>query len=608
VRTVIHTLVLTAIMTMLGDHKPRVSIAYELTIQQPRVDLGDVSITFRDAPDTFHLAMRVHGEYDAQYWRYIANLRIESGSTQAARITQLDSTLWRVSLPGGSGVVRYRVMIQPPPSAGMRVWKPYARADGAMINPPDFFLYSPELAQVPVTLHLAIPRSWKVATALPLTSDHSGRAADALTLLDSPLLLGNLHAWSFSEAGTRYHVAYWPLPNGSAFDTLAFVDGLHRLAHATVGVFGAAPTRDYWFLIEDGAGDALEHRASVTVGVNAARLARDPNDAMQEIAHEFFHAWNLVAIRPAGYNELSYRAPRRTPSLWIGEGITIYYADVLRRRAGLIDTSARSSRLEHVTRLLERYYGSPVYRSVSPVRASLALGDSPADNTDATGGYYLQGELLAGVLDALVRDSTHESKGLDDIMRAMFARGLTSAGRGYSEDEFERVADSVCNCRLDEFFARQVRGGGPIDVRPELARLGLRAEIDSVPATDTLGNALPDLRLGIDFTIPASPRVVIRDSSTSWAVAGLRTGDQLISIAGEPVHSFGDFQRAVSGLRVSEDASAIPVEIQRHGQRMRFSVPVAGYRRARVRLIDAATVTSAERARRDAWLRGRSTR
>jgi len=608
VRTAIQTLALMAVITTLGDRSPRVSIGYHLTIEPTHVTQAELSITFRGAPDTFPLAMRVHGEYDAQYWRYIENLRIDSGSTPAARITRLDSTLWRVSLPHGSGVVRYRVVIQPPPSTGMRVWKPYARADGAMINPPDFFLYSPELAQLPVTLQLEIPPSWKVATALPLTSDHFGRAADALTLLDSPLLLGTLHNWSFSEAGTQYHVAYWPLPNGTAFDTLAFVDGLHRLARAAIGVFGAAPTRDYLFQIEDGAGDALEHRASVTIGVNAARLARDPNDAMQEIAHEFFHAWNLVAIRPAGYNELSYRAPRRTPSLWIGEGITLYYADVLRRRAGLVDTSPRNGRLEHLSRLLERYYGLPMYRSVSPVRASLAFGDSPADNPEATGGYYLQGELLAGVLDALVRDSTHESKGLDDIMRAMFVRSLTSAGQGYADGEFERVADSVCTCRLDEFFARQVRGAGPIDVRPELARLGLRAVIDSIPATDTLGNAIPDLRVGIDFTIPTAPRLVIQDSSTAWGGAGFRSGDQLLTIAGEPVQSFADFRRAVSGLRISEDAPTVPVEIERRGQRMRFSVPVTAYRRARVRLVDAATVTSAERARRHAWLEGRSSR
>jgi predicted metalloprotease with PDZ domain len=579
-------------MALLGDRSPRVSIAYDLTIDPARVDQPEVSITFRNAPDTFHLAMRVHAEYDAQYWRYIQNLRIESKSN--ARIARLDSTLWRVSLPGGSGVVRYRVAIQPQSSTELRVWKPQARADGMMINPPDFFLYSPELSQEPITLHLDIPPAWRVATALP------ARVPDAATLLDSPLLLGNLDQWSFTEGATHYHVAYWPLPNGQALDTLALVDRLQRLVRAAAGVFGAAPAPDYWFLIEDGGGDALEHAASVVVGMHA------PSVSMQEIAHELFHAWNLVAIRPAGYNELSYRPPRRTPSLWIGEGITLYYADLLQRRAGLVDTSAGASRLAHLTRLLERYYGSPVYDVVSPERASLAFGDAPADNPNATGGYYLQGELLGNVLDAMVRDSTREARGLDDIMRAMFARSLTTDKRGYAPGEFEQVSDSVCGCRLDSFFAREVRGAERIDMRPVLARLGLRAVIDSIPATDSAGTALPDLRVLIDFTLPAAPRLVIRDSTTPWARAGLRTGDRLLTIRGEPVRAFQDFRRAVARVRVddSEGTSAIPVEVERQRQRIRVSVPVSGYARARVRLMDAATVTPTERVRRDAWLRG----
>jgi predicted metalloprotease with PDZ domain len=567
------------------------------------VDVANVSITFRDAPDTFHLAMRVHAEYDAEYWRHLDGLRIESSSGATARITRLDSTLWGVSLPGGSGVVRYRVLIQPQPSGELRVWKPYARADGAMINPPDFFLYSPELSQLPVALQLEIPRSWRVATALPTVDGHARQAPNVATFLDSPLILGNLHEWPFNEGGTRFHVAYWPLPNGVAFDTLAFVNGLQRLARATVGVFGAAPTRDFWFLFEDGAGDALEHGASVTVGVSASRLARDPNAFMPEVAHEFFHTWNLVAIRPAGYNQLSYRAPLRTPSLWIGEGITLYYANLLQHRAGLVDTSAGRTRLNHFSLLVERYYGSPAFTRVSPVRASLAFDDPPADNPDATVGYYLQGELLGNVLDAIVRDSTRETRGLDQIMRAMFERSLTSAQRirGYPPEEFESVADSVCGCRLDAFFARQVRGTGPIDVSPVLARLGLRMVLDSIPAVDSAGNPLPDRRVFIDLTRPTVPRLVVRDTASAWGRAGLRTGDHLLTIDGASMHSLADFRNALARLRVGDSPV---VEIERAGQPMRVSVPVTAYLRARVRLSDAPTVTAAERARRAAWLSG----
>jgi predicted metalloprotease with PDZ domain len=604
----IHLLLSVATLAIAAGNASPTSIAYALSIEPAHLDVVDVSITFRNAPESFHLATRVHGEYDAQYWRYIDAMRIESVPNGGASISREDSTLWRVSLPGGSGVVRYRVHVQPPPASGVRVWKPYVRADGAMINPPDFFLYSPELARLPVTLNLRIPPGWRVATALPSAGARDLRAIDASTLLDSPILVGNLHEWSFTEAGVQYHVAYWPRPNAVVFDTAAFVDGLHRLAHATQNVFGGAPMRDYWFLIEDGAGDALEHRASVTIGVDAARLARDPNTHMQEIAHEFFHTWNLVAIRPSGYNELSYRAGRRTPSLWIGEGITLYYADLLQRRARLADTGAGRSRLDHLVRLLERYFASSPLQRVSPTRSSLAFGDSPADNEDATGGYYLQGELLGSVLDAIVRDSTRDSRGLDDIMRVMFERSLTSTSQrvhGYSPEHFEAVADSVCQCRLDVFFAREVRGTGPIDLRPALAGLGFRLVIDSVPATDSAGHLLPDRRLFIDLADSSSARLVVRDS-TAWARGGLRSGDHLRTIGGEPVHSLADFQRALARLGTPDSAapSAVVVEIERRGRTMRVSVPVAGYSRPRVRVIDAPTVTLMERSRRDAWLEG----
>src|SRR5439155_26664400 len=152
-----------------------------------------------------------------------------------------------------------------------------ARFDGAFINSPDFFLYSPKLAEAAATLELDIPAQWRVATGLRA----GGRAAilaaaNAAEFLDSPLLLGRLHEWSFVEGGTRYHVAYWPLPDAAPFDTVALVDELHRLARAAIDVFGRAPSPTFDFLLQDGAGDALEHRTSVTLGIPSAALARDP--------------------------------------------------------------------------------------------------------------------------------------------------------------------------------------------------------------------------------------------------------------------------------------------------------------------------------------------
>ncbi len=453
---------------------PAPSIAYTLRIDLSHVDVVDVAIRLDHAPRSVRLAMKVHPEYDAQYWRYLEAPRVEGSPGDASpRISREDSTVWRVTLPAGRGTVHYRVHIQPARRPVRAAWGAFVTPTGALLNSPDVFLYVPDLAGVPVTLDLFAPPEWRIATSLaPRGSPTEVSAPDAAALLDAPVLLGDLRTWAFRDRGTTFHVVYWPLPQATPFDTVAFVDEVRRLVGATLDVFGRAPTSDYFFLVQDGAGGALEHGASVTIGIPSAALARDARASLTELAHEFFHTWNLVAIHPDHYGELSYEPPRRTTGLWWGEGVTMHYADVLARRAGLGD--GKRSRLDHLADVLKSYYAAAWSGRVSPERASLAVGDSPLTHPDATGAYYLQGELLGEEIDALVRDATHDARGLDDVMRALFGRSV--GGEGFTSATLEAVIDSVCGCRLDQMFALQVRGSALIDLAPVVERLGLKLD------------------------------------------------------------------------------------------------------------------------------------
>ena len=139
------------------------------------------------------------------------------------------------------------------------------------------------------------------------------------------------------------------------------------------------------------------------------------------------------------------------------------------------------------------------------------------------------------------------------------------------------MADSVCQCRLDAFFAREVRGPGPIDVTPVLGRLGLRAVVDSVAATDSTGWSLPDRRLNVDFEDPARPLIVVRNPSTPWAAAGLRTGDWLLDIDGHAVHSFAELRAALAPLHLDDQGHASTfVDIVRSNDTTRVRVTCAG--------------------------------
>ncbi len=579
------------------------AIAYSVRLTPEHPELVEVTIRLDHAPATVQLAMKIHPEYNGNYWRAIDTVRVEGSADDGrAGVVRQDSTLWRVSLPGGHGVIRYRLRVEPQPPDQREAWQTAVRTDGAMLNSPDIFLYLPEFAAAPVTVDLDVPPSWRIATALASTGTlRRLTAPDAAALLDAPILMGALRWWSFTEGGIAFHLVYWPLPDAVPFDTLAFADGIRRITHEAMAVFGRGPGPRYSFLVVDGATDALEHGGSVTIGVPSRWLAPDPHASMGQLAHEFFHTWNLVAIHPAGFNRLSHGAARRTTGLWFGEGVTLYYADLLRRRAGL--AAQAPTRLERLATMLERYYGSPAIQRVSPERASLAYEDPWSLNHDGTGGYYLQGELLGNLLEARLRTATGDRIGLDAVMRTLLRQSRTPGDGGYTSQSLERTFEAACRCHLDQLFETEVRGPGPIDPAPLLGRLGLRMIVDSAPAEDSAGHPLPDFRLGAKLAEgPGVLRLALSNPGTLWARAGLETGDALVSVGDSAITSFDQLQRVLHRLQVGDSTV---VQVRRGEQPTRVAVVIAGYRRPRVRFVDAPDLTAEQRRRRAAWLVGR---
>src|SRR5204862_3450522 len=113
------------------------------------------------------------------------------------------------------------------------------------------------------------------------------------------------------------------------------VNDIKKIVEQASALFHGLPYREYLILLRDSAYGALEHSNCVTLGAPALELEKDLLPTILEIAHEYFHAWNIVRIRPAEYGDVSYKTPPLSRGLWWSEGLTMLYADLLSRRAGL---------------------------------------------------------------------------------------------------------------------------------------------------------------------------------------------------------------------------------------------------------------------------------
>lgn len=556
-----------------------------------------VELQIRNAPDSLRLAMMRHPEYDDRYWRQVEGLTVTSNGA-AAVVSREDSAVWRVRGHRRELTVRYTIRLAERGSP-RAAWRPMLTPTGGLIGGPHSYLYviGAELAPAHVTLEL--PAGWQVATGLEPTSDPATWfAATINALVDAPVFVGQFHSWHFRVDGVPHRVVYWRSPTAVPFDTTTFVSVIERLAREATGLFGRAPYREYTFIYQDDSYGALEHANSVTLGARSASLAKDPTAHLEETSHEFFHAWNLMRIRPVEYRGVSHLAIEPSSGLWWSEGLTIYYADLLLRRAGLPVPEA--SRLDHLEGLITRYTEFPGNGMVSAERVSRA----EYSNTESLGDYvassHLQGELLGTMLDLKIREATGGTRSMDDVMRLMLEQ--FSGERGFTSRDIEQVIAQVCRCTMVEFFDAHVRGGTPLDFDRYLAPIGFRVAVEWRPALSSTGAPEPDLRVRPADMMPGDPiRLVMTDPTTAWGRAGLHAGDELVTINSRSMDTWPTFRSVLSSARLGD---TLHVVVRRDGAPLQTDVVLTGYQRPVVRLEEVAGATAAQRALRERWLSG----
>ena len=570
-------------------------VSYLLKIDSADLGRYSVEMRIRNARDTLRLAMAVHPESDDRFWRHLEALRVESNGAEVPVVRQ-DSTLWLVSRSAGETIVRYSIRL-PGPEMQRGAWRPFLASTGGLIGGPHSFMYVVGAELAPVHVMLSLPAGWEVATGLVPTSDPRTFFAPTVNaLVDSPILAGRFRSWRFALDAVPHRIVYWPAPEAVPFDTVAFVQGIEQLAREAVTLFGRAPYREYTFMFRDGAFGALEHANSVTIGAPSSRLAADPSAFLEQTAHEFLHTWNLMRIRPEGYGGVGYRKQQASSGLWWSEGLTMYYADALLRRAG--QRLRDSTRVSHLEGLIARYLAFPGNARLSAEAVSRAQYSDTENLGDYIASTHVQGELIGAMLDLRIRAATGGGRSMDDAMRMMLER--YSGPRGFSGRDVERVLAEVCGCAVKPFFDAHIRRGTPIDFDRYLSLVGYRTHIEWRPALLPSGEPAPDLRVRpADGPSGESIRLALFDPETAWGRAGLHSGDELVSINGNPTATRPALQAILGSARIGD---TLRVEVRRPAGAYTTTIVLPGYDRPTVRIEEVTAPTATQRAVRAGWL------
>jgi len=585
-----------SIETRYDMHQPIVD--YLLTIDSTNFSSFAVEMKIRNVADTFHVAMVAHPEYDDRYWQYVENFFVEAKNGKG-KVVREDSSLWKIITNGREAVLHYRIHL--PNVAGIRSsWKAYLTSTGGLVGGPHSFMYIVGATLISSHVEFDIPKDWEIATGLQATSDKKVFYASSVSVLvDDPVFIGKFKSWGFTVDNTPHRVIYWPLPDAKDFDTTMLVSSIEKIAQQAALLFGRPTYREYSFMLQDGAVGSLEHNNSVTVGAPSSQLANSMGGILSEIAHEYFHTWNLMRIRPVEYRDVDYKTPPLSKGLWFSEGLTIFFSDLFLRRAGLaVFDSTRSFHLEN---LIRRYTATPAYLKFSAEKISEASYGPIGMLGDYSAGTHLQGEVLGSMLDLIIRDASKGDKTFDDVMRKMLER--FSGQKGFTSKDIEQAVEDVCGCNVHQFFSDHVYGSKQIDFSQYLKLLGLQYSIEWKDVLSNDQKPVSDLRAFV-YQLPGENvlRITLSNPTVAWGRAGLHTGDIVKTVNEKTLTNSLDFRSIQRNAKIGD---TIVVEVERPSGIQKINVLITGYQQPVVHIIQLSTINEKQRRLYEQWVSGK---
>lgn len=573
-------------------------ISYTLRVDKADTSSFSVEMRIRNIPDTFRVAMVTHPEYDDRFWRYVNNFSAR-GKKGNGIIKREDNALWQIIAPGGEAVLNYTIEFPKPREITRPAWSLFLSPSGGLLGGPQSFMYIIGATLAPSHVTFDLPDEWKIATGLsPTDFPNTFFAPTAFSLMDAPVLAGQFRKWQFKTDDVPHTVVYLPVPGSKAFDTTTLVNYIMKLVQQSVNLFGRLPYREYFFLVQDGAWGALEHSNSVTIGMTSEQLSNDITNYLDETAHEFIHTWNLMRIHPVEYQDVNYIKQPLSKGLWWSEGLTLFYADLLLRRAGL--PVYDSTRIKHLEGLISRYYNNPAYLNRSAEQISMAAYGPPGMLGDYGGGTHLQGELLGNILDLIIRDETNGIKSMDDLMRNMMEN--YSGSKGFTGKNIESLASRITGRNLQQFFDNHIRGHKEIEFDKYLASIGLKMNLSWIEAAGNDGKPTPDFRIFVYQDIDSLFKITITNPGSIWGKAGLHSRDIVKSVNGSVLKTPRDFRIILSNLKMGD---TMVIEVERSSKITRVPVIISGYKRAMVNLEPLPGVTSRQKELQKKWMEGR---
>ena len=501
-------------------------INYSVSFNRPHTHYCEVEISLNTAERNsivFSMPVWTPGSYLVrEFAKNVEEVYAENFSGEKLPVEKINKNSWKANTSDQKNIrFKYKVYCNE-----LTVRTSEVNTEHAFLSSAGVFMFVREFENRKCILNINLPPDWKnISTGLTKESDNVYSAENYDVFIDSPVEAGNQNILEFDIKGIKHYIC---LSGKGNYDEDILIKDFKTIAEEEIKLLGGEiPYKDYTYivhLVEKGGG-GLEHLNSFVVqfprwGFTNEKLYKK---FLGLVSHEFFHLWNVKRIRPEALGPFDYDNENYTKGLWVAEGWTSFYDNLILRRCGILTDEEYyeflAVELNDIMRFEGRFHQS-VEESSYDTWIRFYRKDDNYNNTQIS--YYTKGALVAMMLNLEIIKSTDCGKSLDDALRMLLEDYKKDSSKGYSDMRVKEVAETVCGKNLDDFWNKYIRGTEDLPVNEYLDYAGLKLvnEIE----TDSI---IPDFEVKL---IEGKLMITKIHAGTFAYESGLNFNDELIAI------------------------------------------------------------------------------
>ncbi len=503
-------------------------ISYTLKMPRPQNHYFQVEMQVEQVKQktaTVKLPVWAPGSYLVrEFSRHLNQVKAYSLQGAVLPVTKKTKNAWEVDLKGQTSfVLKYEVY-----AFELSVRTSFLDETHGFVSGPSMFMYLDGHKETGGELVVQPHASFKrISTGLTQKSDVKQGNNQTFTfenydqLVDCPIEIGNQFEFDFEAAGVKHTVAMYGEGN---FDPERLKEDMAKIVEEETKVVGVNPNTRYVFIVHNvvGGDGGLEHCNSSVLSVD--RWTYDGSNYinfLNLVAHEYFHLWNVKRIRPIELGPFNYDQEVYTNYLWVMEGFTSYYDELILRRCGYYTSEEMLKKIQSAINYVEGSVGSRVQPVAHASFDAWIKAYRPNENSsNTTMTYYSRGMVIAAVLDAMIIKQSNGKECLDHLMKDLYETYYVGKNRGFTDAEFKACLTKHTGQDMTEFFLKYIDGTEVIPYSMYFLPLGI--EVNDV------GSVKPVF--GANVTEEGG-KVIVKSirSNTAAEDAGLSVNDEIVA-------------------------------------------------------------------------------